>query len=170
MPCINNINAFQCILQQNDYWCIPASIENVMKYHRQNTNITQNRIVQLFIQRYNLDNTMSFDTVSQVLKSNYGRHWDFDPRPWPSATQLINHVRNCIVDNLPTIVSMDLPDREGQHMFVVLCIRGNNLTVFDPGFRTNRSRPINRDFFLNHLSPGRGTLTISPKYTQIFIV
>jgi hypothetical protein len=162
MACINNRNNFPNILQREDDWCIPASIENVMKYHRQTTNITQSRIEQLYTQHYSFD-TINFDTISQILRSTYGRHWNFDPQRWPDSTQLLNYIEGCIDSNLPTIVSMGLPDRDGQHMFVVLCVRDNDLIIFDPGFRTNRPRPIGREYFLNHLSPGRGTLTINPK-------
>lgn len=71
MPCISNINSFPCIIQNNPVNCIPASIENVMKYHRNKTNITQNRIGNLYT-RFHRFNTISFPNVSNVLRRNYG--------------------------------------------------------------------------------------------------
>ena len=58
-------------------------------------------------------------------------------------------------------VSMDLPDRDGIHMYTVLCVDRNNVRIFDTDFR-ERSRLINRDFFTCHLAHGLNTLTISP--------
>ena len=58
---------------------------------------------------------------------------------------------------------MDLLDRDSIQMFVILCVNDNRIRVFDSGYRAARSRPIGREFLLNHLSRGKGTLKIYRK-------
>jgi hypothetical protein len=160
MTCIKNRSNFPYILQQDPLWCILASIENVMKYHRPTTNITQTQIFQQYTAQ-NPFNTISFNRISQVLRTNYSQYWNFDPRQWQTNNQFVDYVENCIRNNNPVIISMRLPGRTGAHMFTVLCINSRFFRIFDTGYLPTWIN-LDKNFILNNLSPQRGTLLITP--------
>lgn len=158
MTCVNNRNNFPYILQREDDWCIPASIENVLGYH--GYDLCQEQIDALYISETN-PGGMCLPVIATILDSHYGDIFHFDGRPWPNPDILLDHVESCMADDLPVIVSMNLPDRDGPHMYTILCIDENRVRIFDTGFR-ERPRIISRNFFIRHLANGLNTLTISP--------
>jgi hypothetical protein len=160
MPCINNLNSFPYIFQGRIDWCIPASIENVMKYYRNDIQITQQQIIDLYTEVFDLE-TLCFENVSQVLNDEFGDNYTYTPNTWNTTLELVNYIEDSIENNIPVIVAMDLPDREGIHMVTVLCYRNRFFRVFDTGFRAHRPRNMNREFFINHLTHNRATLTIT---------
>lgn len=158
MPCVNNRNAFPCILQRNDDWCIPASIENVLGYY--GFKLCQEQIDALYISEPD-PGGMCLPVIATILERHYGDRFHFDGRHWLNTNLLLDHVESCMTNNLPVIVSMDLPDRDNAHMYTVLCIDENNVRIFDTDFR-ERTRLVGQDFFERHLAHGLNTLTISP--------
>ncbi len=158
MPCINNYENFPCIQQQNNDWCIPASIENVMRFF--NFVITQEQIIQHFLQKNN-SRGMCFATMADILEEQYGDHFEFQVVNHRNANTLVQYVDKRITsDNLPVIVSIEITNNRA-HMLIVLCIDSDTVQVFDTGGR-NRLMRITRQLLIQRLAPSSDTLVINP--------
>lgn len=158
MPCVDNLDTFPMIVQRRNDWCIPASIENVLGYHE--FGVSQEEIFTNY-GRVRDPRYMNFDTISDVLENLYGNEFDFEPEHHDNGNQLTIHVENHIQNNLPTIVSMNLPDRDRPHMYIVICMGENNVRIFDTG-GAQRLVTRSRQWLIDHLSDGLGTLVIRP--------
>ena len=64
ITCIKNLDKFPCIKQSTPLWCIPASVENVIKYH--SGDISQVEIVIEFIQEYMDFKSICFEKVKKL--------------------------------------------------------------------------------------------------------
>jgi len=163
MPCIDNVDNFPCIYQIHPYWCIPAAVENVVKYH--GGNLTQREIVDFVVQKYPFG-SISFAVVKEVLEENYGERFSYEDNHHNNRSDLLNFIRDRIAESLPVIISMRLLAQNNTqitHMYTVLCIDGNFVDIFDTGWQNSgRLRKLRRDI-LTRLSLGLNTFTIRPK-------
>ena len=157
MPCISSIEKFPCIYQIHQEWCVPASIENVIKYNK--GDLSQRQIVDYFIEKFPMG-SICFDNVKNVLDINYGesKGFEYEVIHHPNKDVLLNYVEGCIRSDLPVIISVQGPN--GQHMLTVLCIDEDNIKVFDTSFNSQGIVDHPKAQIRRDLSPGRGTFTI----------
>jgi hypothetical protein len=158
MHCIDNLGSFPMVLQLKDDWCIPASIENVLKYYE--FNLSQEKIFKHYKNVQDPKN-MNFDDISNILEDLFGNDFNFEPKHHDSGNQLIEYAEKRIQNNLPVIVSMKLPDRDRPHMYTLVCVGDHNVKIFDTG-GTQRFVTRSRQWLIDHLADGLGTLVIRP--------
>jgi len=70
-----NFENFPKIKQSTPIWCVPASIENVVKYHGE--DISQVDIVIEFIQKFTEFRLICFERVKDILDVRYPKNFKF---------------------------------------------------------------------------------------------
>ncbi len=138
-------------------WCIPASIENVIKYNR--GDLSQRQIIDYFIEKFPMG-SMCFDKVKDVLDIKYGESKGFvyEVIHHPNKDALFNYIEVCIRSDLPVIISVQGPN--SQHMLTVLCIDENNIKVFDTSFSSQGIVDYPKAQIRRNLSSGLGTFIV----------
>lgn len=156
MPCVQNYENYPSNGQTESDWCIPASIENLMRFC--GSEITQQQIMQLFDKEHG-SRKMCFATMASILTAHYGSDFDFITLNHATPSDLIQYVEDRIIENKPVIVSIEVFN--GWHMWTVLCIDAKNVKVIDTA-RPGMIRTRSRETLVEHLSTALDTLIIIP--------
>lgn len=165
MKCIE-LGKFPFIKQDKD-WCIPASIENVLKYH--GGEFAQKKIKEAFEEKHNFGE-ICFEKIKPILEEKYGKNFNYKIRnkrqgDFSNGDEVWEYAKECIEKNDPLIVAMDLPNRTDIHMWTVICMGEMKIRIFDTGPPRPSliKRLVTKEFFVNHLAPGLGTFLITKK-------
>ena len=159
-----DMSRFQGIYQICANSCIPASIENVVRYH--GGNISQREFLDNFLKDYNMKD-LHFQKVKEFLdndpfftmnfKSEYKIKDDHKDIPG-----LLKYIEECIARDLPVMIALN--DGKNAHVVTVRYIEGGKIAYFDSNPKTGgfsdfiEIKNIQSDF-----AKGLGTFVIIPK-------
>jgi len=155
---------FQGIYQICANSCIPASIENVIRYH--GGNISQREFLDDFLKE-NAMQDLLFEKV-KIFLDKYSRFTkDFKSehktiKDHKDINGCLKYIEECISHNVPLIIALN--DGENSHVVTVHYIEGGKISYFD-------SNPISGGFqgfkrkeeVVPLFSPSLGTLVIKRK-------
>ena len=177
MICIDS-KRFPEIKQRNSKWCMPASIENVIKYH--GGDLSQEQIIGWFEEKYG-DQQIGFGKVKDILEEHYGEKFDYiiknrSQGDFYDGNKVLLYAEKCLKKDCPLIISMWLPEYEDQpiseghrvHMYIVYCIRKNTFSFFDTDPKISVYPRRIKPWIIEHLSEQLGTFLIIPKYLTEF--
>jgi len=161
-----DLDNFPKIKQSTQIWCIPASVENVIKYH--GGNISQVDIVTEFIQKFTEFRLICFERAKAILDERHGKNFEFIARShsngdFKTRNDVISYAKDCIKKDLPLIVSMKPFKTKGAHMYTIVGFDNDKVVVFDTNPSVKEYIRISKDKFIRDLSPYMGTLLIKPK-------
>ncbi|MBW1973345.1 MAG: C39 family peptidase [Deltaproteobacteria bacterium] len=161
-----NFENFPKIKQSTQIWCIPASVENVVKYH--GGDISQVDIVIEFIQKFTYFKSICFEKVKDILDERYGKNFEFIVKSlsngdFKTGNDVISYAEDCIKKGLPLIVSMKPFKSRGAHMYTIIGLDDDIVVVFDTNPDVKGYTRMPKDKFIRDLSSDMGTLLIKPK-------
>jgi len=188
MPTIQNLQRFPIyIKQQNPDWCIPASIEAVLKYHtfERHLDIDQARIIRIWesycLRNNVLLNSMGFASLVPCLNELPELSRRFEIRKTPAVSysndrtfvfiEWLAIITDCIANNCPPIISIPIPvlrrnhsqnfnfTEKGNHVNVVLGYDDIHLFVHDPDPSIIKPHFIPKEYICN-LPPNGDILEI----------
>lgn len=161
-----NLEEFPCIKQEREDWCIPASIENIIKYH--SGSISQKDIVDMFIKKFGSEQ-IHFGNVKEILEEKYGDNYRYILKSkgqddFKNGEDVIDYAEKCLEDNWPLIIAMkNLPNSSAVHMYVVVNIEGEEITVYDTDPSITEYLKKDKNWIIEHLTDGLGTFLIISK-------
>ncbi len=123
------------IKQERSYWCIPASIEAVTKYHFPNSAVTQGYIWT----QYEL---WSRKTGEGIGLAHIGTFLGGDPnfsqleicfrRGFSGFIEFASELRQHVDRDNPPIISVHVPQTQFEHMWVVVAYDATCWRIYDP--------------------------------------
>ena len=139
---IQTLGKFPFIKQNGDF-CIPASIENVMKYHIKNLDVDQYKIVSLWRKKHIMESINIPKITTTLRRSKYRNNFVFEVGAIAGVSfnhdvthldrqGLINYAKHCCDDGNPLIVAIGKQGLPGAHMLVVIGYLQNLIMFFDP--------------------------------------
>jgi hypothetical protein len=141
--------------------CLPASIENVIRYY--GGDFSQRKFLNEFLQGHNLHD-LSFESAKIFLdqKPEFSDHFTFEVKSvneHKDVSGLQIYIEDCIKHDAPVIVAIKSP--VGAHIVTVFYKEGTKIAYFDPHPVIGKSEFLN----INEIefSQGLGTLVIRRK-------
>jgi hypothetical protein len=140
MPNSIDLSRFPFIKQNGDF-CIPCSIENVLRYHGE--NVDQYQIVFLWLQNHAM-NAIDIPGIANTLRrSKFRYNFEFivggrlgTPNnhivDFTNEQGLIDYAKQCCDHGNPLIVVIGPRNSPGAHMIVVIGYINGNIMFFDP--------------------------------------
>lgn len=163
-----DMNKFQGVFQICANCCIPASIENVIRYYGH--EFSQRKFLDIFLKDNNMPD-LNFEKVKEVLDSEneFNKYFDFEHetiKDHENIGGLLDYIRDCIGKDLPVIVALkqELENEINRHIVTVHYIDDKKISYFDSNPKSGgfvNFIPISE--FVKLLPDGLGTLLIKNK-------
>lgn len=143
MPLIRNLEGFPFGIRQpkDSGWCIPASIEVVTKYHVPNSTMTQQQIVNAFVNytKWPIE-SIGLKSIKEVMEHDSEFSWAekqyFEDFEFHGFNGLAHFLEECVDESKPPIISIPVPFPNGKwdgwHMNVIVGYDANFFRIYDP--------------------------------------
>jgi len=156
---------FQGIYQICANCCIPASIENVVRYL--GGKFSQRKFLDDFLGKYHM-NDLSFENIKKFLDnySTFNIYFKCEcktKKEHIDKDNLLVYIKECLKEDLPVMIVLKESEnnKEYIHIVTVYYLEDNNISYFD-------SNPTNGGFvefidknnFINKVSDNLGTLIL----------
>jgi hypothetical protein len=164
-------------LQGTEPCCIPASIENVVRYH--GGDVSQQDIRAWCTERYGDADDIDLDKARQVMEETYGDGFSYhiknrrNSSAISSEKDMLAAIQEAIDLDIPVIVQMNFPSclylpsystTSEQYVLTVLGASENHVLVWDtnPGVLA-LPVVVSREWMTDHMASGCTSLWIIPE-------
>jgi len=163
-----DMNRFQGFFQICANCCIPASIENVIRYH--GGDFPQREFLDKFLKKYRMTD-LHFTKVKEFLDCdvNFNKYFTCDHKTkehHKNFDGLLAYFHECISKDLPVIVALNQKTQDGvnKHVVTVHYIEGDKISYFDSDPKSDGFNNFKQKHdFVKLLSENLGTLVIKRK-------
>ena len=170
------LRQFPKIKQKEIKWCIPAAVENIIKYH--GGHVSQEDIINRYVEKYHHIEDIDFQKVHDILEQHFSKDYCYrilgkrSSEIIRTAKDLIYLINSGILYDLLPIILVKFPScwylpgySSGcaHYVFTALGFSQNSVLIYDTNPRTiNIPVVVKNDWIKKHISPDLETLWIIP--------
>ena len=128
---ISDLKRFPCyIRQETPIWCIPATVEAVMKYLDPSLVLEQKSLVEEYIKSRDFGTICYANFKDAVLEPRFGTEFCFTIEIFPEFEDWKNAIKKFVLLNLPPLISVRV--QAGAHMAAILGFTDSLFLSYDP--------------------------------------
>jgi hypothetical protein len=170
------LRQFPKIKQKGTNWCIPAAVENVIRFH--GGHILQEDILNYYIEKYHHIEDIDVEKVHDILEHHFGKDYSYrilskrTSQIIRTVMDVISLIKSGIRHDLPPIVLVELPScwylpgystRCDHYVFTALGFSQNSVLIWDTNPNTlNIPVVVENDWVKKHISPDMKTFWVIP--------
>ena len=167
---------FPKIKQKDTNWCIPAAVENVIRFH--GGDVSQDDIFSYYIEKYHHIDDIDIDKVKDILERHFSQNYSYrivskrTSKIIREATDVVSLIKRGIHNGLPSILLVEFPScwylpgystHCDHYVFTTLGFSQNCILIWDTNPKTLNIPVVVENYWIKkHLSSNLLTFWVIP--------